>query len=108
MKNYTLNELIEFGEKKQWKSYEGKSLSFSEIPENHLINICDHVRKLHTKFSKEFADQLLSYAVKIRKIPFSKIEQGQIPHIDNEGNLAVLEIDEEHQTAQKKILKSNK
>lgn len=104
---YSDEELIHFG-KIQWGTYEGKRLYFSEIPESHLINIVDHISKVPTLFSKNFRDNVLNYALKIRKIPYSKILKGQIPHINDKGETAILEVDEDSQTARLKILSKTK
>lgn len=104
---YSDDELIHFG-KIQWGTYEGKRLYFSDIPENHLINIVDHVSKVPTRFSKNFRDNVLNYAIKIRKIPYSKILKGQVPHINEKGEKAIMEVNEDTQIARLKILSKPK
>jgi len=95
---FTDDELIHFGSVK-WGTYEGKVLTFETIPEAHLINIIDHISNLPTRFEKNFRDNVLNYALKIRKIPLSKIMKGQKPHVNSRGQKAILKINEDNQTA---------
>lgn len=104
---FTDDELIHFGDVK-WGTYENKYLTFATIPELHLINIIDHINNLPTKFNKNFRDNVLNYAVKIRKIPLSKILKGQTPHINAKGQKAILKVDEATQKATLKIIKPTK
>lgn len=72
-----------------WTTYEGRKIKLGDVTDMHLANLIDHAVKINNQELQLFCVSL----AKARKLDKEFLDKAQYPHVNQQGNWAIMDYD---------------